>query len=1346
MKKLFFTFAVLAILLSGCSKDTVEPATIEFAGGENGLSLQFPNSGDTTKRVTFLSNYDWVAKPSNEWIKILPESGKAGKDCEIVVSLETNNSYDKRSGSIIISAQELNVELLVIQEQKNSLILSTPTVNLPQEGGAFTVQLNANIDYEYEINADWIKSVDSRALSQYALRFEAEANPSLEKRVGEIIIKGAEFSETVIVTQSQTNVLTLSTTEQNFDSEGGTFEVEVLHNVDYEVKIGANWITQIDSRAVESSTLKFSVAKNITYQEREATITILGGDLTETIKVVQKQTNALIILTPAVNLPQEGGTFTVQLNANIDYEYEINADWIKSVDSRALSQYALRFEAEANPSLEKRVGEIIIKGAEFSETVIVTQSQTNVLTLSTTEQNFDSEGGTFEVEVQHNVEYEVNISADWIAHIETRAVTSSTLKFSVAENTTSEKRSATISISGGDITEIITVYQRKLFVPSNQLKYTTTDGRYITPYDTTAFGANIVSNTYLDGEGVLTFDSIITSIGDNAFMGCNTLQSVTIPDGVTSIGNNAFYGCNNLTSVIIPECVILIGDNAFYGCTELKSVTIPNSVSSIGANAFRDCRELEYLTISGGVITIGKESFIGCNSLISVVFGNGDISIGANAFYECTSLTGVTFGSGNTLIGDAAFAYCTGLQTITIPDGNTTIGAQAFYECTSLTSLTFSAGDTLIGTRAFCNCSSLTSVTFGNGNTSIGDCAFSECRKLNRVTNNDSITSIGENAFYNCRNLPGPAIGSRVRKIGDYAFAYCTSINTIKIPDNIISIGKCAFLNCIAVYSVKIPDSVTSIGAKAFAGCTGELKINCNISNEACRNAYFTDVVIGDDVTSIGENAFMNCDKLERVTIGSGVEEIGGSAFAYCDNLKYVTIYDSLVSVGEAAFYKCSNLKRTNVNISDLSKFCQGNVVYLVAGSKYLYVNGQEITELVIPDDVTSIGYSAFYDFDGITSVKIPSGTQFILEDAFLNCNALDSVIIEKGVYSIGESAFASCTNLPSISIPNSVTSIEDRAFYNCERLRSITISDSVISIGDRVFEKCYLNSAYINVSNLAKYCASNILYLVPGSKYLYVNGQEITELVIPDDVTSIGHRAFYDFDGLTSVKIPSGIQSISESVFLGCNLLNSVVIPDSVTSIDAQAFKGCTSLKSVVIPDSVKSIANQAFYNCSDLTSVTMPNCQLSLAENVFGNCSKLENVNIKDISSWCETDFGNIYSNPLYYAKNLILNGNTIEGNLVIPDGTKKIALMAFFDCNGLTSVTVPDSVTSIGEKAFCDCDNLTSVYCKSKTPPIGGSNMFDLNGWERKIYVPTISVDEYKALTCWSDYASYIIGYDF
>ena len=158
------------------------------------------------------------------------------------------------------------------------------------------------------------------------------------------------------------------------------------------------------------------------------------------------------------------------------------------------------------------------------------------------------------------------------------------------------------------------------------------------------------------------------------------------------------------------------------------------------------------------------------------------------------------------------------------------------------------------------------------------------------------------------------------------------------------------------------------------------------------------------------------------------------------------------------------------------------------------------------------------------------------------------------------------------------------------------------------------------------------------------------------------------------------------------------------------------------------------------------MPNCQLSLAENVFGNCSKLENVNIKDISSWCETDFGNIYSNPLYYAKNLILNGNTIEGNLVIPDGTKKIALMAFFDCNGLTSVTVPDSVTSIGEKAFCDCDNLTSVYCKSKTPPTGGSNMFDLNGWERKIYVPTISVDEYKALTCWSDYASYIIGYDF
>ena len=232
MKRLFLwiIIATMAIPLLSCSdEEPAPPAAIDFVGGQGGQddsSLNFSHQS-STQSVVFSSNYDWTATPSDEWIKVTPERGKAGEKCEIVVSLDANDTYEKRSGSIVINAKELNVVLTVSQEQNNAIILSTPTVNLPQAGGAFTVKLKANIDYEYEIKADWIKSVETRALTEHSLRFEAEANPSYDKREGEIVIKGDGFSETVTVTQAQTAVVSLSTTEQNFDSEGGTFEVEV---------------------------------------------------------------------------------------------------------------------------------------------------------------------------------------------------------------------------------------------------------------------------------------------------------------------------------------------------------------------------------------------------------------------------------------------------------------------------------------------------------------------------------------------------------------------------------------------------------------------------------------------------------------------------------------------------------------------------------------------------------------------------------------------------------------------------------------------------------------------------------------------------------------------------------------------------------------------------------------------------------------------------------------------------------------------------------------------------------------------------------------------------------------
>jgi hypothetical protein len=148
--------------------------------------------------------------------------------------------------------------------------------------------------------------------------------------------------------------------------------------------------------------------------------------------------------------------------------------------------------------------------------------------------------------------------------------------------------------------------------------YTSSDGNVIVPYSTNVFGANIISNTYVDGQGIINFDGPIKTIGNLAFYSCKSLTSVTIPESVTSIGERAFVFCKSLTSVTIPDSVTSIGSNAFGDCQSLTSMTIPDSVTEIGGNVFNACSGLTSVTIGDSVTTIGDYAFWRCSSLTSV--------------------------------------------------------------------------------------------------------------------------------------------------------------------------------------------------------------------------------------------------------------------------------------------------------------------------------------------------------------------------------------------------------------------------------------------------------------------------------------------------------------------------------------------------------------------------------------------------------------------------------------------------------------------------------------------------------------------------------------------------------
>ena len=128
--------------------------------------------------------------------------------------------------------------------------------------------------------------------------------------------------------------------------------------------------------------------------------------------------------------------------------------------------------------------------------------------------------------------------------------------------------------------------------PTNEIWYTSSDGNIVTPYATNVFGVNIVSNNYINGQGIISFDGPVTTIGMRAFRNCTSLTSITIPNSVTKIGNWAFMNCNSLTSVNIPDSITTIGNSAFDLCTSLTSVTIPDSVISIENYAFYECTSL----------------------------------------------------------------------------------------------------------------------------------------------------------------------------------------------------------------------------------------------------------------------------------------------------------------------------------------------------------------------------------------------------------------------------------------------------------------------------------------------------------------------------------------------------------------------------------------------------------------------------------------------------------------------------------------------------------------------------------------------------------------------------------
>jgi hypothetical protein len=313
------------------------------------------------------------------------------------------------------------------------------------------------------------------------------------------------------------------------------------------------------------------------------------------------------------------------------------------------------------------------------------------------------------------------------------------------------------------------------------------------------------------------------------------------------------------------------------------------------------------------------------------------------------------------------------------------------------------------------------------------------------------------------------------------------------------------------------------------------------------------------------------------------VISIGAHAFENCNSLTSITIPNSIKSISEYAFYKCANLSA--VKIYDLTAWCNIDFKGFAASPLYyahhLYVNDEEIVDLIIPSKVTTINKEAFKGCTSITSVTIPNSVTNIGYESFLDCSSLTSATIgdnKNDVAStiIGDRAFYNCGGLESVTIGNNVKQIESNAFEYCTSLASITIPNSVESIGTHVFLGC----------------------------------TNLSSVKLSENISSIEWSTFNGCTSLESITIPNTVESIGDAAFQGCINLTSIILPSNLSYIGWHTFDGCSKFTSITIPDRVTIIEQGTFQDCKSLTDITLGRGITKLCCGSFANCAQLSNV----------------------------------------------------------------------------------------------------------------------------------------
>ena len=853
------------------------------------------------------------------------------------------------------------------------------------------------------------------------------------------------------------------------------------------------------------------------------------------------------------------------------------------------------------------------------------------------------------------------------------------------------------------------------------------------------------------------------TVAPGAFIGCDGITGVTIPNTVTTVGDYAFYGlrssltevtfsgngfndvtvgkyafsgCSSLSDIVLEpgSRLTVLDEGAFYGCA-ITEFEIPATTTSIGRYAFYGCGSLTELSFADGgkPLTFGEEAFAGCYSLKSVHIP-ANVSEIPGVFSGCTTLTGITidednpyfesedgvvFNKGRTEI---VFFPMGKLGEYTLPSTVTSIANGVFSFVTGITKLTLPNTLTYIGDKAF-SYSGIKEIVFSGSTYAdelyIGKGAFESTSKLETLALPPHTKSIGDNAFTGSA-IENLTLNEGLETIGSYAFSSTYSLFSLVIPGSVRSIGDHCFSAFSSISSITLSEGIEVIGKNAFAG-----------------TYYLSSITIPASVTKIDDYAFAD-SVLSSITFtnNSRLEVIGAHAFEKT-KIASISLPKSLTSVGAHAFYYCTALGTVT--------FEDGGSGALVIGAPYVYTHKDEHTDNMVTD--IQVG-RVFEGASALTSVIFPSNLSEIRARSFESAGSASGLTVSFGdnsrLTTIGDYCFYNST-LTSITIPKSVCNLEPvvggdldlsydrlgigRYAFACDRSHSSKLStvsfemggDAPLTIGAGAFSGADGLTGITISKRLAPYTriSGETVSGLEGGASVFSGISALGSISIED-----GGSHYADVDGIVYTA------DLSELIFCPAGYVGAVSIPSSVTRINDKAFYGCVGVSEISFVGGSLDlvIGESAFAGCEGITSITLPENAKSLGKSAFAGCTALESITLskhinKFDSSMIENcpalksievaggvdGSGFFYDNGALYSADkttLVLFTNSTATTFTALPSTVIILSNAFSGNTSLSTVVLPEGLREIGASAFAGCTALTTVNIPKSVETIGES----------------------------------------